>query len=435
MQVDRSRALRERLRAIVPGGSHTYAKGDDQFPDGLAPIIERGSGCHVWDVDDNEYIEYGMGLRAVTLGHAYEPVIAAVRRQLERGANFTRPAAIELEAAERLAELIAGAEMVKFAKNGSDVTSAAVRLARASTGRDLIAICAETPFLSIDDWFIGSTPMNAGVPEAVRALTIRFHFNDPASLEELFAQYPGRIACVILEPATSVEPRDGFLEHLRDLCDRHGSLLVFDEMITGFRWHLGGAQAVYGVTPDLATFGKALGNGFSVAALVGRREIMERGGLDHDADRVFLLSLTHGAETHGLAAAIEVMRIYREEGVIEALRERGERLSLLVRQVIERHRLGDAVLLLGRPSNLVFQTRDQRGEPSQAFRTLLLQELLRRGILAPSFVVSRAHAEVDLFRTADALDGALGIYRRALDHGIDAFLEGRPVKPVMRREN
>lgn len=435
MRFERSNALQERLHAVVPGGAHTYAKGDDQYPEGRAPVIARGLGCHVWDVDGNEFIEYGMGLRSVTLGHAYEPVLEAVRRQLMLGTNFTRPAAIELECAEALLELIDGAEMVKFAKNGSDVTTAAVKLARAWTGRDLVAIPAEATFLSFDDWFIGATTMAAGVPGAIRDLTVTFHFNDAASLEELFVQHAGQIACVIMEPAGASEPASGFLEAVRAICTRHGAVLVFDEMITGFRWHLGGAQKVYGVVPDLATFGKAMGNGFSIAALVGRRDILERGGLRHDGERVFLLSTTHGAETHALAATLEVMRIYREEGVIERLYSIGARLASGVNEAIEARGLTDYVRLHGRQCNLVYSTRDSNGNPSQPYRTLFLQELLRRGVLAPSLVVSTAHAEADTSKTVDAIDGALHEYGRALDGGIEHMLEGRPVKPVLSARN
>ena len=435
MPFDESRALTRRFHAAIPGGGHTYAKGDDQYPEGMAPIVARGEGCHTWDVDDNEYLEYGMGLRAVTLGHAYPAVLAAVERQLPLGANFVRPARIELEAAEALLDCVEGAEMVKFAKNGSDVTTAAVRLARACTGRDLVAIPAEASFLSVDDWYIGVTPMSAGIPVAIREMTLRFHYNDLASAEALFAGHPGQIACVILEPAGSTEPAEGFLAGLLELCEREGALLVFDEMITGFRWDLGGAQHVYGVTPHLSSFGKGLGNGFSVSALVGRRAVMELGGLTHDRERVFLLSNTHGAETHGLAAAVAVMGIYRSEPVVETLYRQGERLARGVRQVAEARGVAGRFGVIGRSCNLVFTTRDADDHPSQPFRTLFMQEMIRRGILAPSFVVSYSHTDADIDRTIAAVDEALVVYRRALEDGVERYLPGRPVQPVMRPFN
>jgi glutamate-1-semialdehyde 2,1-aminomutase len=398
----------------------------------MAPVIERGLGAHVWDVDGNEYVEYGSGLRAVALGHAHPVVNAAAAEAMARGTNFTRPSRIELEAAEALLALLPAADMVKFAKNGSDATTAAVKLARAVTGRDVVALCGDQPFFSTDDWFIGGTPMPAGVPVPWRPYSVTFRFNDLDSLAACFAAHPDGIACVVLEAATAVEPAPGFLEGVRALCDEHGALLVFDEMITGFRWHPGGAQHVYGIRPDLSTFGKAMGNGFAIAALCGRRELMERGGIRGEQERVFLLSTTHGAETHALAAALAVMRIYEEEGVIERLEDRGTRLRSLVEAVVARHGLSDRVPLLGRPQNLVFATLDADGNRSQAFRTLFLQGLIDGGVLGPSFVVSAALSDEDLERTADAVDRLLPTYAAALADGPERFLRGRPVQPVMR---
>jgi glutamate-1-semialdehyde 2,1-aminomutase len=238
-----------------------------------------------------------------------------------------------------------------------------------------------------------------------------------------------------MEAATSVEPEPGFLEGVRDICDRESALLVFDEMITGFRWHLGGAQAAYGVTPDLSCFGKALGNGFAVSALVGRRKYMERGGLRHRDDRVFLLSTTHGAETIGLAAARATMRVYRGEPVIETLYARGQRLQAGARRVAAERGLGEHFEIVGRPCNLIYVTRDAAGERSQSFRALFMQEMVRRGVLGPSFVVSYSHSNADIDHTVDAIAGALDVYGRALRDGVDRYLEGPPVKPVFRRLN
>jgi glutamate-1-semialdehyde 2,1-aminomutase len=435
MDFSHSREMQSKSHCLIPGGAHTYAKGDDQYPEQAPGFLARGLGCHVWDVDGNEFIEYGMGLRSVTLGHAFAPVIEAVTRQLQLGANFTRPAAIELESAERLLRLIQGAEMVKFAKNGSDVTTAAVKLARAHTGRDLVAVCADHPFFSVDDWFIGTTPMSAGIPDAAKRLTVKFHYNDLESVRALFASWPGQIACLIMEAETTVAPEADFLRRVQALCHQQGALFILDEIITGFRWHLGGAQAVYGLTPDLATFAKGMGNGFSVSALVGKREIMELGGWQHERERVFLLSNTYGAETHALAAAIATMQFYEEHDVIGRLAGQGDRLRAGIRQVVATHRLEGYFGLRGRPCNLVFYTNDPEQKPSQAFRTLFMQELIKRGVLAPSFVVSYSHTDEDIDRTIAAVDGALAIYRRAIDEGIDCHLLGRPIKPVMRARN
>jgi glutamate-1-semialdehyde 2,1-aminomutase len=430
---EKSLQIQSRAHALIPGGAHTYAKGDDQYPI-LAPgFLTRGNGCHVWDVDGNEFIEYGMGLRAVTLGHAYPPVVEAAYHQMLLGENYTRPATIELECAEEFLHLIDGADMVKFAKNGSDATTAAIRLARAYTGRDLIARCADQPFFSTDDWFIGNTPMSAGIPKVVQDLTLRFSYNDVDSLQVLFEQHPGQIACVFLEAATSVEPQPDFLQSIQALCRKHGAVFILDEMITGFRWNVGGAQKEYGIVPDLSTFGKGIGNGFSVSALAGKRELMELGGLMHDRERVFLLSTTHGAENHSLAAAIATMQIYRRDNVIDFLYRQGERLRAGVTSIIELFGLQDHFKLLGRPSNMIFATYDQAKQPSQPFRTLFLQEMIKHGLITPSLVVSFSHTDEDIDRTINAIGESLYIYRCALQDGIDRYLVGRPVKPVFRK--
>ncbi|MFD0356330.1 glutamate-1-semialdehyde 2,1-aminomutase [Streptomyces sp. NPDC127110] len=430
----RSRAANERLHALVPGGAHTYAKGDDQYPEDLAPVISHGRGAHVWDVDGNRYVEYGSGLRSVSLGHAHPRVTEAVRREIDRGGNFVRPSVVEVEAAERFLATVPTAEMVKFAKNGSDATTAAVRLARAATGRRRVAICADHPFFSTDDWFIGTTPMSAGIPDAVNELTVTFPYGDLAATEEVLSRYRNEVACLILEPATHSEPPPGYLAGLRELAHRHGCVLVFDEMITGFRWSEAGAQGLYGVVPDLSTFGKALGNGFAVSALAGRRELMERGGLRHSGDRVFLLSTTHGAETHSLAAAMAVQAAYAEEGVTARLHALGERLAAGVREAAAGMGVGDHVVVRGRASNLVFATLDENGRPSQEYRTLFLRRLLAGGVLAPSFVVSSALSEADIDHTVDVVAQACAVYRKALDAGDPgSWLGGRPVKPVFRR--
>ncbi|MFD7877989.1 glutamate-1-semialdehyde 2,1-aminomutase [Streptomyces sp. NPDC059766] len=429
-----SRTANERLHALIPGGAHTYAKGDDQYPEDLAPVISHGSGAHVWDIDGNRYIEYGSGLRSVSLGHAHPRVNEAVRRELDRGSNFVRPSIVEVEAAERFLATVPTAEMVKFAKNGSDATTAAVRLARAATGRPRVAICADHPFFSVDDWFIGTTPMSAGIPSETNELTVTFPYGDLAATEELLTRYEGEVACLILEPAAQCEPPPGYLAGLRDLADRHGCVLVFDEMITGLRWSEAGAQGLYGVVPDLSTFGKALGNGFAVSALAGRRELMERGGLRHSGDRVFLLSTTHGAETHSLAAAMAVLTTYAEEGITARLHALGERLAAGVRAAAADAGVGDHIVVRGRASNLVFATLDEHGLPSQEYRTLFLRRLLAGGVLAPSFVVSSALDDTDIDHTVEVVAQACAVYRKALDAADPTpWLVGRPVKPVFRR--
>jgi glutamate-1-semialdehyde 2,1-aminomutase len=417
---------------LIPGGAHTYARGDDQYPAGMAPVIDHGGGCRVWDIDGNEYVEFGSGLRANILGHGYEPVLRAVREKMADGLGFVRPHRLELEAAARLVELIPSAEMVKFGINGSDVTTAAVRLARAYTGRDMVAVCRDHPFFSTDDWFIGTTPMSAGIPDAIRRLTVQFSYNDLADAERLFQAHPGQIAALILEAETVQPPADGYFDGLRDLCDRRGALLILDETITGFRWHERGAQFLYGIRPDLCTFGKGLANGFPLSALAGRREVMRLGGFTEDADRVFLLSQTYGAQPWTLAAMLAVIDTCEREQVAAQLQRIGGELRAGIEEAVADAGLGAHFQLRGRDCNLVYVARDAAGQPSQLFRTLVLRELLERGVLAPSFVVSAAHEPTAIKQTVSAVADLLPTYRRALADGIGQVLQGRPVRPAIR---
>ena len=429
-----SNRLQRRLHELVPGGAHTYARGSDQYPEWMAPVLSHGQGARVWDVDGNEYVEYGMGLRSVTLGHNYRPVVDAVCAALGNGVNFTRPTALELQAAEEFLDLVPSADMVKFAKNGSDATTAAVRLARAATGRTKIAACNH-PFFSVDDWFIGTSEMSSGIPTSAVRDTLRFDYNDVASLAALFDASPNSIAAVIMEAATGMaEPLPGFLEGVRALCDKHGAVLIFDEIITGFRWSVHGAHSLYGVTPDLSCWGKAIGNGFPISALAGRRDLMELGGLNTDSDRVFLLSTTYGAETTGLAAFLAVAGAYRREDPVGRMEASGRRLATEVNAISKDLGILDYFEVAGRPSCLVFQTRDPAGQPSQPYRTLFLQEMLKRGVLGQSFVISAAHTDADVTETVEKVGQALAVYSRAIEAGrVDGLLVGSPVAPALRR--
>lgn len=436
MDFSKSRALQPKAHRLIPGGAHTYAKGDDQYPQ-LAPgFIDYGKGSHVWDVDGNEFIEYGMGLRAVTLGHGYEPVCAAAAEVMRRGINFTRPAEIELRCAEDLLSFVPAAEMVKFTKDGSTATTAAIKLARAYTRRDMVAFCADHPFFSYDDWFIGkATPMTAGVPQATIDLSCTFRYNNLPSLAALFEQYPGKIACVIMEAVRGDDPAPGYLQQVRDMCHANGALFIIDEMINGFRLCNGGAQSLYEVEPDMSTFGKAIANGFALSALMGKAEYLNQGGIYHDRERVFLLSTTHGAEGHALAAAIATLKVYREEPVVAHLDRQGRRLADGIMQAVAANGVEGHVGVIGKPSNLVFFTRDQDRKDSQYFRALLMQELIRGHVLAPSLVVSYAHTDEDIDRTIATFDQALAVYRKALDNGLEGYLVGGPTRPAYRKFN
>jgi glutamate-1-semialdehyde 2,1-aminomutase len=420
---------------LIPGGAHTYSKGDDQFPSNAPRFLERGEGAWVWDADGRRFLDWTMGLRSMTLGYGYEAIDAAAIEQIRKGSNFGRPSQVEYDLAEDLVTLIPCAEMVKYAKHGSVVTTAAVKLARAYTDRPYVAFCKDHPFFSYDDWFIGTTAANAGIPEAHYQYSLPFRFNDIASLEAHFAAHPGQIAAVILEACTTDAPTDDFLQKVRAVCTREGAVMILDEMITGFRWHLNGAQTYFGVTPDLATFGKGMANGYSVSALVGRRDIMELGGIQHDKPRVFLTSTTHGAENHCLAAARAALQVYRTLPVIDHIWHIGRALTVGLTAAARDASVSDNFSVIGYPCRPEFVCRDATGAVSLPLRTLFMQELVRRGILMTYIVPSFAHDMAQVEQTVAAARAAFDVMVKALNDGWKKYLEGEPVKPVFRKFN
>lgn len=426
----------DRLLKAIPGGAHTYSRGYDQYPANAPHILTRGKGAYIFDHEDKRYLDYGMALRAVNVGYAEDEIDAAAIAQIRNGNNLTRPSMIELEAAELLVELVDSVDMVKFTKNGSTAVSAAVKLARAYTGRELVARCAEHPFFSYDDWFIGSTPLTRGIPQETIDKTKMFRYNDIASLEALIAQHPGQFACVVLEPAATEEPKEGFLAGIQKLCRDNGIVFVLDEMITGFRWHMKGAQHLYGVTPDISTFGKAMANGFAVAAVAGRREIMELGSIEFEGrERVFLLSTTHGAEMCGLGAFVATMDFMQQHKVVDHLWTYGRQLLALMERMAKVHGIEKCFKVGGIPCSPYYLTLDEAGNNSLALRTLFSQEMIRQGVLMPWIALSYRHGEEELAITELALDKALAVYRKALDEGVDKYLVGPAIKPVFRKFN
>ena len=429
-------SYQKRLLAAIPGGAHTYSRGYDQYPSNAPQILARGKGVYVFDAEGTRYLDYGMALQAVNIGYAEGEIDAAAFRQIKNGNNLTRPSLIELEAAELLVGLIDSVDMVKFTKNGSTSVSAAVKLARAYTGRELVARCVEHPFFSYDDWFIGSTPVTRGIPKETLEKTKLFHYNDLASLEELIARYPGQLSCVVLEPAATEEPRDGFLHKVQALCREHGIVFVLDEMITGFRWHMKGAQHLYGVTPDLCTFGKAMANGFSVSCVAGRREIMELGSIEFEGrERVFLLSTTHGAEMSGLGAFVATMDFMQRHDVVKHLWEYGRKLTAMMYRRAEVHGIAHSFKVGGVPCSPYYLTLDECGATSLPLRTLFSQEMIRNGVLMPWIALSYRHGDAELSATEQALDQAFTVYRRALEDGVEKYLEGPVIRPVFRKYN
>ncbi len=396
---NQSEALLERAENVIPLGSQTFSKSRTQFPIGVSPLfLQRGEGARVWDVDGNEYVDFISSLLSITLGHRDPDVDAAVRAQLDDGVILSLPHRLETEVAERICAMVPCAEMVRFGKNGSDATSGAIRIARAFTGRDHVAVCG---YHGWQDWYIGSTARHRGVPEATRALTHGFMYNDLASLEVIFAAYSGQIAAVILEPMNVDWPTLGFLEGVRDLATRHGAVLVFDETITGFRFAAGGAQALFGVTPDLATFGKGLANGYPLSAIAGRRDLMMM------MEEVFF-SFTFGGEMLSLAAARAVLDKLAREPVLATIEARGSRLQQGLTNLIEAYQLGQIFAVKGHPSWSFLTIADQPNASAFTIKTLLMQELHQEGFLSfGSHNISYAHSDAQI-------DGLVSAYARIL---------------------
>ncbi|SEL00436.1 glutamate-1-semialdehyde 2,1-aminomutase [Chitinophaga rupis] len=428
--------FKERLHKAIPGGAHTYSRGDDQFPSNAPSILERGEGAYVYDPAGNKYLDYGMGLRSVNIGYGNKEIADACYEEILKGNNLTRASTTELKAAELLIDLIPAVEMVKFAKHGSTVTSAAIKLARAFTGKKYVAVPLEHPFFSFDDWFIGSTVMQRGVPEETSRFTLKFNYNNLESVEQLFAQYPGQIAAVMLEAATTVAPQNDFLHRVKTVCEKNGALFIIDEMITGFRWNLRGAQAYFDIEPDLCTFGKAMANGFAVAALGGRREIMNIGSIQEEGkERVFLTSTTHGAEMSALGAFIKTVEILQRDNVIEHFWSYGQKLIDGLNGIAKTLDIADFFMVEGYPCSPNFVARGRDKEVSLAMRTLFAQEMINNGVLIPYIAISYAHKETELQMTLEAAQKALTVYKAALEDGYEKYLKSPVIKPVFRKFN
>ncbi len=420
-----SQEMLARALRTVPLGSQTFSKSRTQYPAGVSPhFIARGKGSRVWDVDGNEYIDFVNSLAAVTLGYGDPDVDAAVRAQLDDGVIFSLPHPLEVKVSEKIAALVPCAEMVRFGKNGSDATAGAVRISRARTGRDHVAVCG---YHGWQDWYIGATARNKGVPQSTRDLTHIFTYNDLASLEAIFRQWPGQVACVIMEPMNIEEPRPGFLAEVRDLTHRNGAVLVFDETVTGFRYAKGGAQELFDVTPDLATFGKGLANGFPVSAVAGKADLMR------EMEEVFF-SFTFGGETLSLAAALATLEKLEREPVIGTLWSRGRRVVEGVRTLIAKHSLSAVLSTGGKDCWSFLLFRDAAGCTQWEMKTLFLQEVFARGILAiGTHNMSYAHSDADVDRLLAVYDEVFALLGAAVKRGyVGDLLRTNPLVPLFR---
>lgn len=399
----------ERAQKVIPLASQTFSKSRTQYPVGVSPLyLERGDAGHVWDVDGNEYIDFVSSLASVTLGYKDPDVDAAVRAQLDKGVILSLPHPIEAEVAELICDMVPCAEMVRFGKNGSDATSGAIRIARAFTNRDHIALCG---YHGWQDWYIGSTARNLGVPQATRDLSHSFAFNDLASATALFDQFPDQIAAIIIEPMNVAYPTPGFLEGLKQLAQDRGAVLIFDETITGFRFSNGGAQELFGVTPDLACFGKGLANGYPVSAVAGRRDVMML------MEEVFF-SFTFGGEMLSLAAAKATLTKLKQEPVVARICGNGDKVIAGLTAIIADHGLSDIFGVCGHPSWSFLTLSDARGASSFEIKTLLMQEMHQKGILSVgTHNINYAHTDADIDALLAAYTEILPFIGARLDEG------------------
>lgn len=438
MNINNTCVIREDIETIIPGGTHTYSKGDDQFPVNCPKLFERGDTCYLYCMKGNKFLDYGMGLRSVTVGYNNDIVNNGAINGITKGNNLTKASTLELEAAKLFVNTV-GTDMVKFAKNGSNVTTAAVKLSRAYNNKQYVIRCNQ-PFFSFDDWFIGTTVVNRGVPCDHYKYTLQFNYNDLDGLIKLFEEYDKNISCLIMEPITKDMPQmfgeDNFLVKVRELCDKYNVVLIFDEMITGFRYGIRGAGIEFGVKADLLTFGKGIANGFSIAALTGKREIMDLGNINKIGhERVFLLSSTHGAEMSSLGALIETIKLYNDKNIIKHIWEYGKDLIRLINNISKDYGIYDYFKLEGLDCSPVIITLNKNKEPCLKFRTLFLQEMIKNGVLIPYISISYSHGPKELIHTVSAVKKSLKIYKLAINTDIDKYLEGRPIKPVFRKYN
>jgi glutamate-1-semialdehyde aminotransferase/spore coat polysaccharide biosynthesis protein SpsF (cytidylyltransferase family) len=414
-----------RSRKVIPGCAQTFSKSFNQHVEGVAPIfLQRGKGCRVWDVDGNEYIDFIQGLLPNLLGYAHEEVNSAVARQLSEGHSFSLPHPLEVELAERLTHLIPCAEMVRFGKNGSDATSGAVRAARAFTSCEHIACYG---YHGWQDWYIGSTTRSAGVPGAVRALTHPFPYNDLPALDKLLEEHPGQFAAVIMEPVNFTEPAPGFLQGVKELAHRHGALLIFDEICSGFHFGLGGAQKRYNVIPDLACFGKAMGNGFPIACVVGRADVMKT------FEEIFF-SFTFGGEAASIAAALKVLDILEHTDALARMEGHGRTLQDGFNVLAKMAGLQDRLACIGHPTWSLLKCRDADGKDDFLLRSLVSQELVKRGVLVlVTHNMTAAHDELSVQQTLEAYASVMKTVAGWLqDPHPERFLEGKMIQPVFR---
>ncbi len=426
-KIEKSISLYQKTLKVLPGAAGTFSKSVSQLAFGYSPILlEKAEGSHIWDVDGNEYIDYMMGLGPVILGHSYKPVTDTQIKQLKKGQAFSLTTPIEMEVAELLCKYVPSAEMVRFGKNGSDVTSAAIKLARFVTQRDHIAVGG---YHGWQDWYIAVTERNAGIPDDVKKLSHKFDQFNPDDLKRVFSEFPNQISAVIIEPATHSHPPDAkLLQEIVDIAHQNGAIVIFDEIITGFRFGVGGVQGLTGVVPDLSTFGKAMGNGAPISAIVGKKEYMK-----YFANEVFF-SFTFAGEAVSLSAAKKTIEILSDDKVINQIHSRGAKLRDSTNQILSNLKLNEYIQCIGPDPINVFTFKDHPSADGRAIKTFFIKEANQRGILSLGYHnISYSHTEEDIEITLEAYENVFSMIKEHLEQGdLSRVLDCPKVAPVFR---
>lgn len=423
LKLDESLRLLKRSKAVIPCATQTLSKGYTQWSVGTTPLfIQSARGCEVYDVDGNAYIDYGMALGPFILGYADPDINQAVKEQLEKGTMFTLPHPLETEAAEKIIESVPCAEMVRFGKNGSDATSAAVKLARAYTGKEKIIVSG---YHGWQDWYIISTERNTGIPKCLKNLTISLKYNDLESLKKIVSENKGEIAGLIIEPVGAVPPKDNFLQEVRRITKENDIVLVFDELFTGFRWSMGGAQEYFNVTPDLACFGKAMANGFPISCVAGKKEIMEK------FEDVFF-SFTYGGETLSLAAIVATIKKLEVENVYGHIEKWGNYLKEEIKKLIIKHNLEKYISIIGYPFKTVFSFSGV--DNPMEIKTFFQQECAKRGVLFIGYhLVSFAHKKEHIDFTLEVYDQVMAEFKKVISNNkLKESLKGEIVTQIFK---
>lgn len=455
------KTYQKKLLQKIPGGSHTYSRGFDQFPSNAPEILSQGKDCYMYDQNKNKFIDYGMGLRSSILGYSNSFVNRNAIKEIQNGNNLSLPTLTEFNAANKITQTIKSAEMVKFAKTGSAAVTAAIKIARAYNGKDMILKCQNDPFYSYDDWFISDTKMKLGVPKVFKKFTLNFQYNDFEGLEKIIKNYKKKISCLIMEGSNTAHPKilneknknvinknnyksvkeyykknNHFLKFVQKICNQNNIVFILDEMITGFRWSLGGAQEFYNINPDISTFGKAMANGYSVSAVVGKKKFMKLGSIEEKGKkRLFLLSSTHGAEMSSLGAMIATIKFLKEKKVSEKIWDYGVEMKNSFNKLSKQFGLEKYLYIDGVPCSPFYVTKNKRFKNSLIMRTIFHQEMIKNKIFIPWISISYSHSREILKKTLKASEKAMIVYKKALKFGAKKYLNGNVIKPVFRKYN